>query len=241
MSARRIACWEFHPGVALALHRPATLGTPFQGWKHGHAQTATPRPHPKWNLAPNLWIKLRASHWVRFRCTFGAEEPELPMKRVPQNVLRTSINLGLFALGCVPSILTATIRRAAAQIRWESGMAWIVSSGAVAGEFLQIESWVFDLKGIWSPSRRSGERVSWLMPFAGSFPFSAFLLLASGFWLLASVPCSLLATEGHRYVGTPLAAPRREPTTAPRWQLSPPTMALAVMPAEKSLWYFHAR
>ena len=41
--------------------------------------------------------------------------------------------------------------------------------------------------------------------------------------------------------GTPQAAPKMLPTTAPRWQLSPPTMALAMIPAEKSRWYFQTR
>lgn len=35
------------------------------------------------------------------------------------------------------------------------------------------------------------------------------------------------------FAGTPLAAPSSEPTTAPRWQLSPPTIALARMSASK--------
>lgn len=35
-------------------------------------------------------------------------------------------------------------------------------------------------------------------------------------------------------VSIPLTAASRDPTTAPRWQLSPPTIALAMMPASKS-------
>src|ERR1700677_1762490 len=41
--------------------------------------------------------------------------------------------------------------------------------------------------------------------------------------------------------GTPWAAPRMAPTTAPRWQESPPTWALTQMPAAKLSAYFHAR
>ena len=41
--------------------------------------------------------------------------------------------------------------------------------------------------------------------------------------------------------GTPEAAQRRAPMTAPRWQLSPPHMVLAMTPALKSPAYFQAR
>ena len=39
----------------------------------------------------------------------------------------------------------------------------------------------------------------------------------------------------------PVATPRRAPTTVPRWQLSPPTLVLAMRPASKSEAYFQAR
>ena len=39
----------------------------------------------------------------------------------------------------------------------------------------------------------------------------------------------------------PVATPRRAPTTVPRWQLSPPTLVLAMRPDSKSEAYFQAR
>lgn len=42
-------------------------------------------------------------------------------------------------------------------------------------------------------------------------------------------------------LGIPFAAARSEPTTLPRWQLSPPHMALAKIPAEGSFEYFQHR
>jgi hypothetical protein len=48
----------------------------------------------------------------------------------------------------------------------------------------------------------------------------------------ATPACRILFSS--HFAVTPWAAPSNEPTTAAQWQLSPPTMALAVMPASKS-------